>query len=192
MLFGSTPTSSPFHFLKRGFRSVKRQNKLQPKAVRCWYLGPAPNYPRDAMRILCKSSRAVATRHITWAHVPTLIPSTPQQTVLAPRERENSSDSGGSGEGQAPSPALKIRPISSEDDGSGGEGHSGRYSTDGVFVYDGVSVGDGLDDLDSTPPECGGTQAAVPSSTSRFQSEALQPARLCGRDHLWWGFRRTV
>ncbi|CAN0032507.1 unnamed protein product, partial [Ascophyllum nodosum] len=51
-----------------GFRSVKRRNKLQTKAVRCWYLGPAPNYPRDAMRILCKSGRVVATRHITWAH----------------------------------------------------------------------------------------------------------------------------
>ena len=73
----------------------------------------------------------------------------------------------GLGRVKRPSPALKIRPMSSEDDGSGGEGHSGRYSTDGVFVYDGVSVGDGLDDLDSTPPECGGTQAAVPSSTSR-------------------------
>ena len=82
--------------------------------------------------------------------------------------------------------------MSSEDDESGGEGHSGGYSTDDVFVYDGVSVGDGLDDLDSTPPECGGTQAAVPSSTSCFQSEALQPARLVGRDHLWWGFRRAV
>ena len=152
MLFGSTPTSSPFRFLKRGFRSVKRQNKSQPKAVRCWYLGLAPNYPRDAMHILCKSSRAVATRHITWAYVPTSIPSTPQQTVLAPRQRENSSGSDGSGEGQAPSPALKIRPMSSEDDESGGEGHSGSYSTDDVFVYDGVSVGDGLDDLDSIPP----------------------------------------
>ena len=63
--FGSPPSSSPFPFLKPGFCSVKRRNKLQPKAVRCWYLGPAPNYPRDAMRILCKSGRAVVTRHVT-------------------------------------------------------------------------------------------------------------------------------
>ena len=53
--FGSPPSSSPFPFLKPGFRSVKRRNKLQPKVVRCWYLGPAQNYPRDAMRILYKS-----------------------------------------------------------------------------------------------------------------------------------------
>ena len=65
--------------------------------------------------------------------------------------RENSSGGDESGEGQAPSPAFKSRPTSSEDDGSGGEGHSGGDSTDDVFVYDGVDVGDGLDDLDGTP-----------------------------------------
>ena len=46
---------------------------------------------------------------------------------------------------------MKSRPTSSEDDGSGGEGHFGGDSTDDVFVYDGVGVGDGLDDLDGTP-----------------------------------------
>ena len=91
MWFGSLPSSSPFPFLNPGFRNVKRRNKLQLKAVRCWYLGPAPSYLRDAMRILCKSGRVVATRHVTWAHVPTRIPSTPQQAILAPRE----SSSGG-------------------------------------------------------------------------------------------------
>ena len=96
MWFGSPPTSSPFPFLKLGFRSVKRQNKLQPKAVRCWYLGPASNYPRDAMRILCKSGRVVATRYVTWAHVPTHILFTPQQAILVPRE--SSSGDGESGE----------------------------------------------------------------------------------------------
>ena len=147
--FGSPPTSSPFPCLKPGFRSVKRRNKLQPKAVRCWYLGPAPNFPHDAMRILGKSDRAVATRHITWAHVPTHIPSTPQQVVLEPREDSSGGDE--SGKGQAPSPAVKRRPGSSEDDESGGEGHSGSDSSDGVFVYNGMGVGDGLDELDGTP-----------------------------------------
>ena len=150
MWFGSPPSSSMFPFLKPGFRSVKRRNKLQPNAVRCWHLGPARNYSRDAMRILCKSGRVVATRHVTWAHVPTHIPSTPQQAILAPRE--NSSDGDESGEGQAPRLAVKSRPTSSEGDGSGGEGHFGGDRTDDVFVYDGgVGVGDGLDDLDGTP-----------------------------------------
>ena len=101
------------------------------------------------MRILCKSGRVVGTRHITWAHVPTHIPSTPQQAILVPRE--NSSGGDESGEGQARSLAVKRRPKSSEDDGSGGEGHSRGDSNDEVFVYNGVSVGGGLDDLDGTP-----------------------------------------
>ena len=46
---------------------------------------------------------------------------------------------------------MRSRPTSSEDDGSGREGHSGDDSTDDVFVYDGVGIGDGLGDLDSTP-----------------------------------------
>ena len=98
------------------------------------------------MRILYKSGRVVATRHVTWVHVPTHIPSTPQQATLAPSE--NSSDGYESGEGQAPSAAVKSRPTSSEDDGSGAEGHSGGDSTDDVFLHDDVDVRDGLDDLD--------------------------------------------
>ena len=46
---------------------------------------------------------------------------------------------------------MKSRPTSSKDDGSGGEGHFGGDSTDDVFLYDGVDVRDGLDDLDGTP-----------------------------------------
>ena len=46
---------------------------------------------------------------------------------------------------------MKSRPTSSDDDGSGGEDHPGGDSTDDVFVYDGVGIGDGLDNLDGTP-----------------------------------------
>ncbi|CAN0030093.1 unnamed protein product, partial [Ascophyllum nodosum] len=49
------------------------------------------------------------------------------------------------------SAAVKSRPTSSEDDGSGGEGHSGGDSSDDVFLYGGVDVRDGLDDLDGSP-----------------------------------------
>ena len=159
MRFDSLPSSSPFPFLKPCFRSVKRRNKLQPKAVICWYLGPAPNYPRDAMRILCKSGRVVTTWHVTWAHVPTHIPSTPQQAIFAPRE--NFSDDDESGEGQAPSPAVKSSPTSSEDDGFDGEDHFGGDSTDDVFMYEGVGVGDELDDLDGIPQKTDGSGTIV-------------------------------
>ena len=77
-----------------------------------------------------------------------------QQVILA--HRENPNGDGESGKGQAPSPAVTSRPTSSKDDGSGGEGHSGGDSTDDVFVYDGVGVGDGLDDLDATPRKTDG------------------------------------
>ena len=100
-----------------------------------------------------KSGQVVATRHVTWVHVPTHIPSTPQQAVLAPKENPSGSDE--PGEGQASSPAVKRRPTSSEDDGFGREGHSGDDSTDDGFVYDGVGVGDGLDDPDGTPQKTG-------------------------------------
>ena len=101
------------------------------------------------MRILCSSGRVVATWHVSWAHVPTHISSTPQQAILAPRESSRGGDE--SEKGQAPSPDVKSRPTSSEDDGSCGEGHSVGDSTHNVFVYDGVGVGDDLDDLDGTP-----------------------------------------
>ena len=169
MWFGSPPSSSPFPFLKPGFCSVKRRNKFKPKAVRCWYLGPASNYPRDAMRILCKSGRVVATRHVTWTHVPAHIPSTPRQAVLAPRE--NSSDGDEYGEGQAPSSAVKIRSTSSKDDGSGGEGHFWGDSTDDVFVYDGVGVGDGLDDLDDTLQKTEGNRQRCQGQVRAFNTK---------------------
>ena len=46
---------------------------------------------------------------------------------------------------------MKSSPTSSEDDGIGGEDHFGGDSTDDVFVYEGVGVGDELDDLDGIP-----------------------------------------
>ena len=103
------------------------------------------------MRIQCKSGRVVATRHVTWAHAPTAISSSPQQAILAPRE--NSSGGDGSGEDQAPNSTVKSRLTSSGDDGSGGEGPSRGDSIDDISVYDGVGVGGGLDDLDGTPQE---------------------------------------
>ena len=69
--------------------------------------------------------------------------------ILAPSESSCISDV--SGERQAPSPAVKSRSASSEDDESGGESNPGGGSIDDVFVYDGVGVGDGLDDRDGTP-----------------------------------------
>ena len=54
--------------------------------------------------------------------------------------------------------------MSSEDDGSGGEGHSGSDSADEVLVYNGVGVGGDLDDLDDTPQE-------VETHRQRYQAQ---------------------
>ena len=77
---------------------------------------------------------------------PLTFPSTSQQAILAPRD--NSSVGNESGEGQVPSPAVESRPTSFKDEESDGQGQSGGDSTHDVFLYDGVGVGDGLDDLD--------------------------------------------
>ena len=54
-------------------------------------------------------------------------------------------------EGSSAKSCCKEQATSSEDDGSGGEDHYGGDSTDDVFVYDGVGIGGGLNDLDGTP-----------------------------------------
>ena len=54
-------------------------------------------------------------------------------------------------EGSSAKTCCEEQATSSEDDGSGGEDHYGGDSTDDVFVYDGVGIGGGLDDLDGTP-----------------------------------------
>ena len=123
------------------------------------------------MRILCKSGRVVAIRLVTWVHVPTHIPPTPQQAILAPRE--NSSGDDESGEGQAPSPAVMSRPRSSEDDGSSGEGHSEGDSHYDVFVYGGVGVGDGLDDLDGTPQKTEGRRQRYQGQLRAFNAKHI-------------------
>lgn len=89
MWHGSPPDSSPFPFLKPGFCREKRTNKLQPNAQRCWYLSPAPGYPRDAMPVLTTSGSIIATQHVKWARIsPT--PSPTQQAIRAPGAAEDS------------------------------------------------------------------------------------------------------
>ena len=88
MWYGTQP-QSPLPFLKPGCHQIERRNKLKPKAVKFWYLGPAPNHPRDAMRMLCKSGRIVATGNVTWAHTPAHVPPTSHQAVLAPNGGED-------------------------------------------------------------------------------------------------------
>ena len=80
------------------------------------------------------------------------------QQQMAARDGGRVQESGGARNGRvddSTGPLVRgtsVKPESlSEDDGSGGEGHYGGDSTDDVFVYAGVGIGYGLDDLDGTP-----------------------------------------
>ena len=84
---------------------------------------------------------------------------------------ENSSGGDEPGEGQAPSLDVKSRPRSSEDVGSGGEAHLGGDSNDDVFVYDGVGVGDGLDDLVRTLQKTEGNRQRYQGQLRAFNAK---------------------
>ena len=73
MWYGKVPPS-PFPFFKPGFVKRKRGNKLEPKAVPCFYIGPSPNRPRDSMRVMLRSGAMISSRHVTWACIPSLTP----------------------------------------------------------------------------------------------------------------------
>ena len=74
--------------------------------------------------------------------------------------------------------------TSSEDDGSGGEGHSGGDSTGDVFLYDGVDIRDGLDDLDGTSQKTDYRGLRYQRKLRAFNAKRTN-ARLGGRDQLW-------
>ena len=54
-------------FLHPGFVTRERSRKDDPRAVPCFYLGPAPNHPSGTVRVLTKDTRSiVSTRDVTW------------------------------------------------------------------------------------------------------------------------------
>ncbi|CAM9437793.1 unnamed protein product [Pylaiella littoralis] len=69
--YGSPPPhGGVWPFLKPAVCRVKRDNKSQPKAQDCHYVGPGVNHPRDCMRVITASRSILTTRHVTWRHVP--------------------------------------------------------------------------------------------------------------------------
>ena len=73
MWYGKVPPSL-FSFLKPGFVKRKGGNKLEPKAVPCFYIGPSPNRPRDSMRVMSRSGAMIDSRYVIWACIPSLTP----------------------------------------------------------------------------------------------------------------------
>ena len=93
---------SPFPFLRQGYAKRNRLHKLYPKAVLFFELGPAPNRPRDTIRVLTESNQIVDTRNVTWAR------SFP--TIPVALKRSASQELTGSG-GKGDIPVLHPRVI---------------------------------------------------------------------------------
>ena len=67
MWSGKAPPIRLFPFLKPAFCHSKRLSKDLPRAIPCFYLGPAPYHPRDAYRVMTADTRKVViTRDVTW------------------------------------------------------------------------------------------------------------------------------
>ena len=65
---------SPIPFLKPGYVKTKRQDKLRPKALSCFFIGPSANRPHDTYEVLLNSGSVVNSRNVTWARLPPSIP----------------------------------------------------------------------------------------------------------------------
>ena len=79
MWYGSPPPrGAVWPFLKPVVCRVKRNNKSQPKAQDCYYVGPGVNRPRDCIRVLTANRSILTTRNVTWRQVP-LSPSVPSK-----------------------------------------------------------------------------------------------------------------
>ena len=71
--FGMVPQSL-IPFFKPGYVKTKRQDKLRPKALSCFFIGPSANRPRDTYEALLNSGSVLNSRNVTWARLPPSIP----------------------------------------------------------------------------------------------------------------------
>ena len=77
MLFGMV-SQSLIPFLKPEYVKTKRQDKLRPKAIPCFFIGPSANRPRDIYEVLLNPGSIVHSRVLTWARLPPPVPVSPE------------------------------------------------------------------------------------------------------------------
>ncbi|CAB1116999.1 unnamed protein product [Ectocarpus sp. CCAP 1310/34] len=75
-------------FLQPAVYKVKRTHKSEPKAQKCFYLGPGINTNRDCVRILNEKRQAITTRNSTWQSVPAAPTALPQSLPPIAEEEE--------------------------------------------------------------------------------------------------------
>ncbi|CAB1105045.1 unnamed protein product [Ectocarpus sp. CCAP 1310/34] len=94
------PPGATYPFLKPAVYKVKRTHKSEPKAQKCFYLGPGINTNRDCVRILNEKRRAITTRNFTWQSVPAAPAALPQSLPpIAEEEEEFATEEDEVGEG---------------------------------------------------------------------------------------------
>ena len=100
MWYGTPPPrGAVWPFLKPAVCRVKRNNKSQPKAQDCYYVGPAANFPRNCMRVLTANRSILTIRNVTWRQVH-LSPPVPSKQLLPIAKGGGSTARGGeNGEG---------------------------------------------------------------------------------------------
>ena len=117
MWYGSPPLAGEvWSFLKPAIYRVKRENKSQPKAQDCYYVGPSVNHPRDCMRVLTTYRTILTTRNVTWQHVHPAPPA--PQPYLPPiaEEGESTAGEGARGEGTSSQGGGRVADLDSESD----------------------------------------------------------------------------
>ena len=71
--YGVVPRGT-LSFLYPGHVHGKRSNKLKPKGLRCYYIAPSSNCPKDSVRVRLDNGSIIDSRDVTWAHVTSLSP----------------------------------------------------------------------------------------------------------------------
>ena len=115
MWYGSPPLAGEvWPFLKPAIYRVNRENKSQPKAQDCYYVGPSVNHPRVCMRVLTSHRTILTTRNVTWQNVPRA-PTAPQQHLPPSAEGgESTAGEGASGEGASSQGGGRVADLDSE------------------------------------------------------------------------------
>ena len=97
-------------FLKLGHCKVRSESKSQAKAQECFYLGPAPSHPRDAVRVPTKHRTLLTKRHVTWQR------ESPAPSVPAQMHDSLSQEEEGSETDDESTPSRGVRGVMDERD----------------------------------------------------------------------------
>ena len=112
----ASPSGEVWPFLKSANGRVERDNKSPSKARDCYDVGPSVDHPRDCMRLLTAHRSILTTRNVTWQHVPSAPPATPQHLPSVAEKEESTAGEGANGEGASSQGGGRVQDLDSESD----------------------------------------------------------------------------